>query len=320
MLTKTQAAEKLLQLDDLLILCHRNPDGDTLGSGFALCRALLNIGKRARVFCQDKIPDKFRYMVPEMPEFEPKHLISVDVADFALFGDKTEEQIALYGPVELAIDHHPSHRPFAQELYLEGNSASCCEIIWELLNEKKDCWKLDRTIADCLYTGVATDTGCFKFSNTSPRTHRIAAELIEMGADYVTINKVMFDTKTFEELKLERLALDRLWMSEDGKIAVMTITKELMEEAGVDETGLDAITSLPRKIEGVEVGITLKQRGETEFKVSVRTGETTSASDICAHFGGGGHARAAGCQFEGLSTGEIQKKMVEAAYQEMGRG
>ena len=109
-------------------------------------------------------------------------------------------------------------------------------------------------------------------------------------------------------------------MSADGKVAVMTITKELMDEAGVDETGLDAITALPRKIEGVEVGITLKQRGESEFKVSVRTGETTSASDICAHFGGGGHARAAGCQFEGLSPEEIREKMVKAAYGEMGRG
>ena len=143
---------------------------------------------------------------------------------------------------------------------------------------------------------------------------------MELGADYVSINKVMFDTKTFEDLKLERLALDRLWMSADGKVAVMTITKELMDKAGVDETGLDAITALPRKIEGVEVGITLKQRGESEFKVSVRTGETTSASDICAHFGGGGHARAAGCQFEGLSPEEIREKMVKAAYGEMGRG
>ena len=320
MLTKTEAAQKLLALDDVLILCHRNPDGDTLGSGFALARALLNKGRRARVFCHDAVPEKFAYMVPEMPDFEPKTVISVDVADFALFGERTEAQIARYGPTALAIDHHPSHRPFAEELYLEGDSASCCEIIWGLLKERKDEWQLDAAIASCLYTGVATDTGCFKFSNTSPRTHRTAAELMELGADYVSINKVMFDTKTFEDLKLERLALDRLWMSADGKIAVMTITKELMDEAGVDETGLDAITALPRKIEGVEVGITLKQRGESEFKISVRTGETTSASDICAHFGGGGHARAAGCQFEGLSPEEIREKMVKAAYGEMGRG
>ena len=296
MLTKTEAAEKLLALEDVLILCHRNPDGDTLGSGFALARALLNKGRRARVFCHDAVPEKFAYMVPEMPDFEPKTVISVDVADFALFGERTEAQIARYGPVALAIDHHPSHRPFAEELYLEGDSASCCEIIWGLLKERKDEWQLDAAIASCLYTGVATDTGCFKFSNTSPRTHRTAAELMELGADYVSINKVMFDTKTFEDLKLERLALDRLWMSADGK------------------------TALPRKIEGVEVGITLKQRGESEFKVSVRTGETTSASDICAHFGGGGHARAAGCQFEGLSPEEIREKMVKAAYGEMGRG
>ena len=133
MLTKTEAAKKLLALEDVLILCHRNPDGDTLGSGFALARALLNKGRRARVFCHDAVPEKFAYMVPEMPDFEPKTVISVDVADFALFGERTEAQIARYGPVALAIDHHPSHRQFAEELYLEGDSASCCEIIWGLL-------------------------------------------------------------------------------------------------------------------------------------------------------------------------------------------
>ena len=320
LLDKQQAAGRLLELEDALILCHRNPDGDTLGSGFALCRALLALGRRARVFCHDGVPEKFRYMVPEMPEFEPKAVVTVDIADAALFGGRTEEIVQKYGPVSLAIDHHPSHRPFADDLYLEGDSASCCEIIWELMQARKEDWKLDAKIAGCLYTGVATDTGCFKFSNTSPRTHRIAAELIERGADYVTINKVMFDTKTFGELKLEQMALDRLWLSEDGKIAVLTITAEMMREAGVDETMLDAITSLPRKIEGVEVGVTIKQRDETEYKVSVRTGETTSATAICARFGGGGHARAAGCQFEGLSPAAIREKLAAAAREEMGRG
>ena len=132
MLTKTEAAQKLLALEDVLILCHRNPDGDTLGSGFALARTLLNKGRRTRVFCHDAVPEKFAYMVPEMPDFEPKTVISVDVADFALFGERTEAQIARYGPVALAIAHHPSHRPFAEELYLEGDSASCCEISWGL--------------------------------------------------------------------------------------------------------------------------------------------------------------------------------------------
>ena len=208
MLTRHQAAEMLASFDRVLILCHRNPDGDTLGSGFALCRAFLNQGKKARVFCNDPIPEKFSYMIPEQQEdFVPLHVVSVDVADPALLGPNTEQMIAPYSPIELSVDHHPTHKQFAQELFLEADSASCCEIVRELLREMG--WEIDAGIANCLYTGLSTDTGCFKFSNTTPRTHRIAAEMIEMGADHTRINKVMFDTVTFNELELEQLALEK---------------------------------------------------------------------------------------------------------------
>ena len=166
--------------------------------------------------------------------------------------------------------------------------------------------------AKALYTGIATDTGCFKFSNTSPRTHRIAAEMIEKGADYIPINKVMFDTLTFPELALERLALEKMWMSEDGSIAVMTITTDMLHKTSVSESELDRITSFTRKIKGVEIGITIKQRGPEEFKVSVRTGESRSAADICAVFGGGGHARAAGCQFNEADPVHIREQLLQA--------
>ena len=316
MLTRKQAAQMLAALDRVLILCHRNPDGDTLGSGFALCRAFLNQGKKARVFCNDPIPDKFGYMVLEQEDFVPLHVISVDVADPALLGPNTEKQLASLPPVEVSIDHHPTHKQFAQALYLEADSASCCEIVRELLREMG--WEIDKGIADCLYTGLATDTGCFKFSNTSPRTHRIAAEMIELGADHTRINKVMFDTVTFAELALEQLALEQMWMSDDHKIAVLTITTDMLRQTGASEAELDRITALTRKISGVEIGITIKQRGEADYKVSLRTGETVSAADICANFGGGGHARAAGCQFTLDDPVEIREKLVEAVYKTVG--
>lgn len=313
MLTRHQAAEMLASFDRVLILCHRNPDGDTLGSGFALCRAFLNQGKKARVFCNDPIPEKFSYMIPEQQEdFVPLHVVSVDVADPALLGPNTEQMIAPYSPIELSVDHHPTHKQFAQELFLEADSASCCEIVRELLREMG--WEIDAGIANCLYTGLSTDTGCFKFSNTTPRTHRIAAEMIEMGADHTRINKVMFDTVTFNELELEQLALEKMWMSDDQKIAVLTITTDMLRQTGVSEAQLDRITALTRKISGVEVGITIKQRGEVDYKVSVRTAETISASKICEHFGGGGHARAAGCQFDLSDPIVIREKLVEAVY------
>lgn len=312
MLTLQQTAQELLSFEDVLILCHRNPDGDTLGSGYALCRAYLEHGVRARVFCSDEVPEKFHYLSDGIPqtEFTPRHILSVDVADPGLLGEKTLNLVASLHPVELSIDHHPTHRQFADEIYVEANSASCCEIIRVLLEEMG--WEVTPSIASCLYTGIATDTGCFKFSNTSPRTHRIAAEMIEKGADYIPINKVMFDTLTFPELALERLALEKMWMSEDGSIAVMTITTDMLHKTSVSESELDRITSFTRKIKGVEIGITIKQRGPEEFKVSVRTGESRSAADICAVFGGGGHARAAGCQFNEADPVHIREQLLQA--------
>lgn len=312
MLTLQQTAQELLSFEDVLILCHRNPDGDTLGSGYALCRAYLEHGVRARVFCSDEVPEKFHYLSDGIPqtEFTPRHILSVDVADPGLLGEKALNLVASLHPVELSIDHHPTHRQFADEIYVEANSASCCEIIRVLLEEMG--WEVTPSIASCLYTGIATDTGCFKFSNTSPRTHRIAAEMIEKGADYIPINKVMFDTLTFPELALERLALEKMWMSEDGSIAVMTITTDMLHKTSVSESELDRITSFTRKIKGVEIGITIKQRGPEEFKVSVRTGESRSAADICAVFGGGGHARAAGCQFNEADPVHIREQLLQA--------
>ena len=312
MLTLQQTAQELLSFEDVLILCHRNPDGDTLGSGYALCRAYLEHGVRARVFCSDEVPEKFHYLSDGIPqtEFTPRHILSVDVADPGLLGEKALNLVASLHPVELSIDHHPTHRQFADEIYVEANSASCCEIIRVLLEEMG--WEVTPSIASCLYTGIATDTGCFKFSNTSPRTHRIAAEMIEKGADYIPINKIMFDTLTFPELALERLALEKMWMSEDGSIAVMTITTDMLHKTSVSESELDRITSFTRKIKGVEIGITIKQRGPEEFKVSVRTGESRSAADICAVFGGGGHARAAGCQFNEADPVHIREQLLQA--------
>ena len=312
MLTLQQTAQELLSFEDVLILCHRNPDGDTLGSGYALCRAYLEHGVRARVFCSDEVPEKFHYLSDGIPqtEFTPRHILSVDVADPGLLGEKALNLVASLHPVELSIDHHPTHRQFADEIYVEANSASCCEIIRVLFEEMG--WEVTPSIASCLYTGIATDTGCFKFSNTSPRTHRIAAEMIEKGADYIPINKVMFDTLTFPELALERLALEKMWMSEDGSIAVMTITTDMLHKTSVSESELDRITSFTRKIKGVEIGITIKQRGPEEFKVSVRTGESRSAADICAVFGGGGHARAAGCQFNEADPVHIREQLLQA--------
>lgn len=291
-ITLSEATTRLLSMDNVVILCHSHPDGDTMGSGYALCRALRDLGKNARVACADPLPRKMAYMAAGLEElsFEEEHIVSVDVADISLLGSLRE---VYEGRIELAIDHHATHRDFAGELLIVPYG-SACEIIFGLIEALGT--PLTSGIADCLYTGIVTDTGCFKYSAVTPLTHQKAARLLEAGADHVRICKEMFDTVSLSYLRLESEALSTLETHFDGNAAVITITEEMMARTGVTDEELVGIANLPRNIEGVQAGITLKQRG-SEYKVSFRSSEAADAAKICAMFGGGGHARAAGCTF-----------------------
>ena len=304
----------LKESDNILILTHRNPDGDTLGSGFALLRALKDMGKRARLINADPIPQKFAYLYEGIGEddFTEDFVVSVDVAERKLLGESFAEK---YGDrVNLAIDHHETSRLFAEKTYCEPDSASCCEIIYLII--KAMGTPITKEIADCVYTGCSTDTGCFKYSNVTPRTHRIAAELIEAGADHCRINVRMFETKTMGDFMLQKMCLDSLQLFGDGKVAMISVSKAMLSECGVDKAALDAIKPLTRQIEGVEIGITIKEEREGVSGVSVRTGENYDASAICAHFGGGGHMRAAGCEIKGTIK-EAEEKVKKYITEEV---
>lgn len=309
-----QAVNELKNADDILILCHRNPDGDTLGSGFALLRALKAIGKRAKLSCDDKIPEKFSYLYSNISEddFEEKFIVSVDVAERKLLGENYNEK---YGDrVNLALDHHGTSRLFAAMTYCEPESASACEILFAVIKALGAEIKSD--IASCLYTGISTDTGCFRYSNVTPRTHRIAAELIECGADHSRINTLMFETKSMNNIMLERMCLENLENYAEGKVAVITVTKDILCKCGTDKSALDAIKPITRQIEGVEIGLTVKEEDNGKTGVSVRTSEKYDASLICAHFGGGGHARAAGCEMK-CSPEEAKDRVVRYILEEV---
>lgn len=303
------AVSQLKSADNILILTHMNPDGDTLGGGYALLRALRVLGKRARVLCGDKINHKFNYLFEDIEDdsFEEQFIVSVDVAQKRLLGDSLSQQ---YGDkTDLAIDHHDTSRLFAKNTYCESDSASCCEIIYLII--KALGVTIDEKIASCLFTGCSTDTGCFKYSSVTPRTHRIAAELIELGARHSKINEIMFDTKTVGSINLERMCLEALEYFGNNKVAVICVTKDMLEKCGVDKSALDGIKPLTRQIEGVEIGITVKQEDSGKIGVSLRTSEKYDAAAICAHFGGGGHIRAAGCEMRDVTVDEAKGRVVE---------
>lgn len=298
--------------DNFLILTHKSPDGDTLGCGFALCRYLRNAGKKANVLNSDKFPDRYDFLYEGYceQEFEPECVVAVDIADTQLLGSNLSEY-AEEGKIDLCIDHHISNKFYAKETYVDGSASAASLILYEFL--KYINAEITDQIAKCLYTGIATDTGCFKFENTTPQAHMAAAELMSYDINFSAINRKMFDVKSRGRLAVEQTVISNIEYYFNGKCAMILLTKELMKSCGVEEAEFDGLASLPLQVEGVKIGITIKQRHENVFKLSVRTSEEIDASAFCQQFNGGGHIRAAGCEIEGSLdyVKEVVLKQVE---------
>ena len=179
---------------------------------------------------------------------------------------------------------------------MDSTAAAACEIIYEVICRLGI--EPDQVIAQAVYTGITTDTGCFRYSNTTARTHEIAAKVIRTGIDAGDINRRMFETKTRARLEMERSVLDSIAFYFDARCAVMCISRAMIEASGADEGDLDGLSAIPRQIEGVLVGVTMRERKIGGYKVSLRTQPQVNAAKICAEFGGGGHAAAAGCTLE----------------------
>lgn len=307
-----KTCEFLSAHDNYLILTHAMPDGDTLGSSYALCAGLLKMGKQARVICGDPIPSQYGYFTDNVifPEFEESTVISVDVADEKLLGALREQYASR---VMLAIDHHVSHRDFAQNLFLDGTASAACECVYDILSALHI--EIDSIMASALYTGIATDTGCFKFSSTTPKTHIIAADLMVRDVDFSEINRIMFDTKSRSRTELEKRAIGKMKLYFDGACAIMPVTRNMMKASGCSDADIEGITAIPRSVEGVLIGVTLRQREGMRWKVSMRSYPPVNVSEICAEMQGGGHAYAAGCEVYGTlreAKAEILKHVKKA--------
>ena len=304
-----RAAELLRGWDRILVMSHASPDGDTLGSASALLRGLVSLGKQVDFYCADPVPEKFASLFEGIPlgGFSPEHVMTVDVADKKLLGKDTPQERK--DSVELAVDHHGTHVPFAKERWVEADAAATTELIYQLLLEMGVT--VDQKMAACLYTGLTTDTGCFRYRSVTPKTHRIAAALLELGAPAGDINQRIFECKSKGQVEAERLAMDSLTFSSGGLVAVVQVPYSIFGRTGVTESDLDAIAAMPREIQGVVLGITLKEKEDGKVKVSVRANPPADASAVCARLGGGGHQGAAGCSLGQVSLEQAQKTMEE---------
>ncbi len=285
-------AKILRDNNDFYILTHKSPDGDTLGSAAALCLALQKMDKSAKILCSDEIPGKYGFLFEHVKNqnFEPGYIISVDVADIQLLG----ENLSCYADrVDLCIDHHLMNQQFAKVSYVKSGFAATAEIIYEIINALGV--NVDADIAGCIYTGISTDTGCFRHLNATSHSYRVAADMIDHGANAFEINKIMFDTKSRAKLSLEKIALESLKFFCGNKGAMITLTNEEIIRFGACSSDFDGLSAIPRQIEGVLIGVFIKEEHPGIFKVSMRTDAAIDASKICANFNGGGHRCAAGC-------------------------
>lgn len=299
-----ECADTLKEKDNILILAHANPDGDTLGSGFALCRALMKIGKICAVINADDIPKKYNYLFDDIVEikFKPDYVVAVDVATVKLLGGLEEQY-----KIDMCIDHHSTNTEYANLLLLEDVPAAC-QIMYEVVLALGV--EVDKKIADCLYTGLTTDTGCFRYDSTTAQTYRVAADLIDAGADNGRINRIMFETKSKTYARLERLAIESMRFYEHERVAVITVTQEMFQLTGSNAQETEGLAPLTRQIEGVEIGITIQERPDGTCKASIRTFESVNAAKLAACFGGGGHAQAAGCKFD-CDVKEARRLLVD---------
>ena len=291
----SDVAARLGGMDRVLILTHVRPDGDTIGCAAALCRALRDLGKEAYLLYNPEItatyePYAREYWAPE--GWEPAFVVSADVAVPGLL---TDNAAPYAGRIDLAIDHHPSHSWFAAEGYVDASAAACGEILWQVIRELTP---ITPAIALPLYVAIATDCGCFVYSNTTPRTHRIAAELMDL-IDVSAVNKALFRTKSKVRLAMESRMVADMELYDSDRVVVMTIPLSLRQEMHATEADIEELSSLAALVEGSDCAVTLRELRPGTIKISLRTGPRVNATEVCAKLGGGGHRAAAGATVDG---------------------
>ena len=291
-LTRKQTADYLSQNNNFVILTHRRPDGDTLGSSAVLCRGLRQLGKNAHILRNPEMTEKYAFLHEGLTKESVEDgeiLIAVDTASAGML----PEAFAPYADrIALRIDHHGTADSFTELEIVETETAACGELVCRILLLMGA--EFDKPMANALYTAISTDTGCFRYANTTPEVLECAAFCAYRSNELFALNQKLFETVSLSRLRVQGYLVENAIFLENGKIALCPLPKAVEEELGATEDDLDNISSFPRTIAGVKLAATLRQE-PGRVKISLRAAPGYDASAICAKFGGGGHKGAAGC-------------------------
>ena len=311
-LTISECARWLEERDHFVILTHRKPDGDTIGSSAGLCRALRAMGKTAHLLENPELTPLFAPLVEGLTKPAPEEgdiLVAVDVAADNMLPRAFD---GYRNCIDLRIDHHGSGREYTPAELVDSSMAACAEIIWELLPDLDV--EMDKEMAEAIYVGTATDTGCFRFANTTAHTFDVAADCAAAGADIFDWNRRLFETNSLAKLRLQGWVAEHTKLFCEGRLAICVLPKSVEEELGVDEDDLGNLCSFIRTIEGVCMAALLRQSDENNTKVSMRAIPGYDAAAVCTVFEGGGHAGAAGCSVREpltVAAGMVEKAMLD---------
>lgn len=306
-----ELGELILNYSSFTIVTHINPDGDTLGSAFALRELLWDLDKDADIVCADKTPDRLMFLTDgESIGYTEKSecVISVDVAEPKLTGGFD----TLYEGIDIKIDHHTAGVDFAKYNYVSPQSSACGEIITELAIYYKNKYQkeLSYNTAWFLYCAISSDTGCFRYSNTTAKTHTLAAFLMNYGIDTVYIDEMLHIQTSFKTLLTDAEVTKRMRFFADGKIGIAYADSALIKDINASWDDLGNIVDIPRRVDGVEIAASLKEKENNEYKISLRT-RNVDCTKIAAVFGGGGHTRASGCSLTAENMDEAIEKLVK---------
>ena len=308
-LTRNETADFLLTHDHYAILTHRRPDGDTIGSAAALCRILRKMGKIAYIVRNPETTEKFAWLHQGLTKEEAGEndtILTVDVASPGMLSAQFEKYL---DRIALRIDHHASATSFTENELVDSTAGACAEIIFDLMEH---LWvTMDEKIADAIYVGTSTDTGCFRFANTNAHTFITAAACAAAGARVYQLNQVLFETNTLGRLKIQGWIVEHMKLFREGSMGIVAIPRAVEEAIGVTEDDMDNISSFPRTVAGVCMAATLRETKEGDVKLSLRAIPGYDATIVTGQFGGGGHKGAAGATLK-MSLTEAAQAVEQA--------
>lgn len=304
----------LKESSSVAIFVHTNPDWDCIGSAMALRCALRSIGVKTDVFTEEPLSRHLTILDTDVIPYE-EGAVAPDYECYCAVDVSGADRIGLWGGFfsekedTICIDHHYQVEPFGKLSYVESKRSATGELIYEMLI--LGGFEITNEIASYLYCAISSDTGSFQYASVNRRTYEIVIALTDTGINTTYLCSMLYERNTLTQLKLRAEAIDSIKLYKDGKIATAKLTLAVLEKYNASSSDADSLAQLPRSIDGVMISAFLKELPDGAIRVNLRALGDFNIEPVARKFGGGGHRKAAGCTFQGVSIDEAERQLVE---------